>query len=82
MPTDADLREGEPNVLVCRSGIDPEVWYCWPGGLARDQADWGNPGRLRAVQRYAVRQYASGKPARWERVSEDEWRMRLKHGDA
>ena len=74
------LRESGPDVLVCRSGIDREVWYCWPGGVATDQADWGNPGRLRAVQAYAERQYADGHRVRWQRVDIDTWRMCIASG--
>lgn len=74
-----DLHGDEPDVTVLPSFLDPTVWICY--GTRNDYAvDMENPGRLRAVQRYAVEEYAAGCRVRWERVYEGRragWRMRI-----
>lgn len=80
--TAAQLRDDEPDVLVCRSRIDPNVWFCsvadMLGDGAADLSDFESPGRLRAVQCYAEEKYAEGRACQWEREGASDWRLRIK----
>jgi hypothetical protein len=71
------LRDDEPDVVVVRSKLDREVWACWYTDGDWDMTDLEHPGRLRDVKEYAKRTHAGGRPVRWVREDDDNWRMRI-----
>lgn len=68
------------SVRVCRSDLDRDVWYTYASAsdgfeAGLDLIDFTNPGRLRAVQRYAAQRYTDTKQARWKRIDADTYEM-------
>jgi hypothetical protein len=75
---DIKLRPDEPDVQVCRSALDPAVWFCLDmDGTEGDMRSWENPGRLRLVKRWAEGQWGEGRPVRWQRIDADTYQMRI-----
>lgn len=71
MPVGGDLRGGDgergpfpdEDVLVRRSGIDLDVWVCVATEVGGgDMSSLLSPGRVRAVKRFAEREFANGYP--------------------
>lgn len=66
----------DPDILVMRSRLDPDVWVCVPSKfVGATTADLLCPGRLRAVKRFAEDRFGDGEPVRWERRDPDTWEM-------
>ncbi len=70
----AGFAEPDDEVLIRRSAIDSTVWYCVAGN-AHDLSSLTNPGRIRAVKRYAETHLSFGQPIRWVRRDPDTWEM-------
>jgi len=71
---DASPQDWEPEVTVCRSRLDPTVWYCVAGTVG-DISSLECPGRLRAVKRYAEENCSFDEEVRWVRRDRDTWVM-------
>ena len=79
--TDESLGAGNEtpvDVLVCRSKLDPGVWFVYASGADNDLSDFEHPGRLRAVRRWAAEKYAGqATSARWVRLDSDTFQLVL-----
>lgn len=75
--TDADYYKPVPEevVMVRRSDLDPNVWYCVAANMNGDISSLLSPGRLRAVKRYAEQRFSDGEEFRWVRQNIDTWVM-------
>lgn len=74
------LEDSEANIEAvrgCRSTLDSEVWVCVPTEITSDISSLLSPGRIRAVKRFAEREFSEGEPILWVRLDEDTWEMRF-----
>ncbi|WP_193606152.1 hypothetical protein [Mycobacteroides abscessus] len=62
-------------VMVRRSYLDPDIWYCVAPGMHTDISSLFSPGRIRAVKRYAEETFGGDDSFRWVRKDVDTWVM-------
>lgn len=68
----------EPDVLICRSWLDPVVWVLILNGGEQLRSDFEGPARKRRMQRFVAEEYtpANATSMWWERCNDDVYRAR------